>query len=667
MEIIGRFLRPEPKNPPLLRMGSDSSSLRLTEENFFDPKKRELETDEIFQQMEEAADFLQRILSPEEKQEWRRVNSETIQIVASGDSLKDKIDKKSGGADNLFIINLQNIINTTASIIHYNYIQRVRRIAKAHENTDQLQTLIQFSHFIGNLDIRLKVRGTSILDILNSQNLPANAFYRSFLEAGIATDNTSAFNNILQENQNPLTSVYPNEAKYHIQRAITSLVAIADTSPELLEALIKFYIPNPVGKEQTVLRTARRIIEQASKTKKKIYSILLNPNSLEYEALRNTIMFYLSEKDRKTKTMAIHALGLINIDTTSLAYRKARELALQDSEHSPFYAFLEKSIREYLEEIPEEAVILTSDDLPLFIDPEKPIQEKSVPTLEDLRKLAHAIFQKTSQRAWTINTDSIDWKNLTSPTSVNAVFPKGHSRIFNINLSYENEQGEALNLDLEFDTAKNVLDWKPFLESPDDPEMKDMRNAVMSSVQSMLLEVEKQVDSEYQEKQRAKTVSILPLEPNVRTAKLTPKEGYVPRQKEERQKRPRPLTPIQEILQSEIPFPIRPEQQVVKNQIVIPDMQGLGKKMGRLSEEDTLLVVNGIEKYNQRGVGQFKRLRFSGEERESLFTLRVNCGTGGGIRLLMHEVPNLDQASNRRTFEILDVDYRKNIYRKRGL
>lgn len=664
MEIIGRFLNPEPKDPPLLRMGSDPSSSRSREEDFFDPKKRELETDEIFQQMEEAADFLQRTLSPEEKQEWHRVNSEAIQIVDSVNTLRDRIGKKSGGADNLFIINLQNIINATASIIYYNYAQRVRRIAKAHENTGQLQTLMQFSHFVGDLDVSLKVGGTSMLDILNSQKLPANAFYRSSVEAGIAVGNTSAFNNILQENQNPLTSMYPNETKYYIQRAITFFVAIADTSPELLESLIKFYIPNPVGKEQTVLKTARRIIEQASKTKKKILSTLLDPNSLEYEALRNTIMFYFSKKDRKTKTISMYTLGLNSIHTTSLAYRKAREVALQDNEHSPFYAFLARSIREYLEEIPEEVGILTNDDLPLFIDPERSIQEKSAPTLEDLRKLANAIFQKTSQRAWVINTEPIDWKILFPPTSVNAVFPKGHSRIFNISLSYENEQGEALSLDLEFDTAKNVFDWKPFLESPDDPEMKDMKNAVISSVRSILLEVEKQVDSEYQEQQRIKAVRALPLEPNVHTAKLTPKEEYVPRQKKERQKRQKLLTPLQEVLQNEISLPT---EQVVKNQIVIPDMQVLGKKMGRLSPEDTLLVVNGIEEYNQRGVGQFKRLRFSGEERKPLFTLRVNCGAGGGIRVLMHEIPNPTEESNLRAFEIVDIDYRKNIYRKRGL
>lgn len=90
--------------------------------------------------------------------------------------------------------------------------------------------------------------------------------------------------------------------------------------------------------------------------------------------------------------------------------------------------------------------------------------------------------------------------------------------------------------------------------------------------------------------------------------------------------------------------------------------------MKNLSSEDRALVIKAIEEYNQRSIGQFKRLRFSRQEKGPLFTLRINTGSGGaGIRVLMHEVPNLAEESNTCAFEILDVDYRKNIYKKRGL
>jgi len=115
-----------------------------------------------------------------------------------------------------------------------------------------------------------------------------------------------------------------------------------------------------------------------------------------------------------------------------------------------------------------------------------------------------------------------------------------------------------------------------------------------------------------------------------------------------------------------MPFSVQPRQEI-KNQIVLTQRDDLNKMMENLSSQDRALVITGIEEYNQRSAGQLKMLRISGEERKPLFTLRINTGSGGGgIRVLMHELPNPTEG-NTRAFEIIAIDYRKNIYRKRGL
>ena len=57
-------------------------------------------------------------------------------------------------------------------------------------------------------------------------------------------------------------------------------------------------------------------------------------------------------------------------------------------------------------------------------------------------------------------------------------------------------------------------------------------------------------------------------------------------------------------------LPLHPEQSRVKNQIVLNDDQGINKTAGNLSNHDRHLVAKAIEEYNQKGIGQFKKLTY---------------------------------------------------------
>ena len=264
------------------------------------------------------------------------------------------------------------------------------------------------------------------------------------------------------------------------------------------------------------------------------------------------------------------------------------------------------------------------------------------------------------------NMEDVKLGKMVPPNSIRVEFPKGHSGIFNIYFDYENDQGESTTLEFNFDTRKNMFDWKPFIEATNDPEMASLRKSALIASYSILSQIQKQVEEEYQQKQQQRLTRTQM--PQHTSKQSHSKEPYVPRLREKRPERPRPLFPIQEILQGKVSLPLHPEQSRVKNQIVLNDDQGINKTAGNLSNHDRHLVAKAIEEYNQKGIGQFKKLTYTGGEKTPLFTLRVNTGSGGGgVRVLMREAPDIHKEENTRSFEVIDIDYRKNIYRGKNL
>jgi hypothetical protein len=394
-----------------------------------------------------------------------------------------------------------------------------------------------------------------------------------------------------------------------------------------------------------------------------IFNTILDPNSPDFPALMEAVNNYLGREDQQLRTDALLQLGLNKNENIVKAYRRATELSQQHNEHSAFYTLLEKSIKQYLEDIPQELGILTSDDLPLFIDVDKATGDQTVPTLDDMGKINKLIFQRTPQREYEVETERVSLGDMVPPNSLRVEFPKGHPNIFNIYFYYENEQGESTTLELNFDTRKNEFDWKPFAPDTSDPEMTELRKASLFASYSILSQIQQQTEAEYQQKQKERQVKTQTPQATVRQSR--PKEPYVPRVKEKRQERPSPLSPIQEILQSNIPF--FPETQRVRNQILVPEEEGFEDMIKGISAPDQKIIAEGIQNYNENGVGTFRMLKALGNEGQRLYALRVNCGPRGGSRVLLQESDSEETSPNIRKFQIVDIGYRKDIYRKRGL
>jgi hypothetical protein len=89
--------------------------------------------------------------------------------------------------------------------------------------------------------------------------------------------------------------------------------------------------------------------------------------------------------------------------------------------------------------------------------------------------------------------------------------------------------------------------------------------------------------------------------------------------------------------------------------------------MKGLAPSDQMEIVEGIQNYNETGIGKFRMLKALGKEGQRLYALRVNCGPRGGSRVLLQESKSEETLPNTRKFQILDIDYRKDIYRKSGI
>ncbi|MEK7517106.1 MAG: hypothetical protein AAB583_01020 [Patescibacteria group bacterium] len=579
------------------------------------------------------------------------------QIYEARDSILARINIDSDPEQETQRILQTNILNVASNLLVAKKLEQIKKISEREGNPYFLEQFIQLYQFSNTGDIYVKMGGISIRDIDSNPNLDIPSVYRFFMTPFDKDNNVRVFN----ENKTPLAIKYPNIARDKIIETSNGIIASL-MDEEYFEVIARNVLQtNSTSIAKEIISSAKEMIKKISALHRKIYNTILDPNSPDFQALKGMAENFL--QDDEIRDMAISQLGIDSIRRIISAYRKAKELSQKDNDNSSFYGSLAHQTRSSLEDDPR---VLTQDDLDVIMDTDVTLDNATIPTLEDLRKLGASIFRQSNKKEYVIEPEGANWSSpFILPKNAKIAFSQANPNQIYMQLHYESKENEVLDLLLLFDTKRGEFNWL-VLEAPDDPEMTNKKDAVFLAAKSILSDVQKQVEAEYQQKQKERQAKSQ--KPHATTRQTRPKEPYVPRQKEERQQRPRPLTPLQEILQGEIHPLLQPEQQRIKNQIVIREDQDMNEITENVSLQDSGLVIKAISEYNERGVGQFKRLRLSGEEKEPLFTLRVNTGLGGGgIRVLMHEVPNAAEENNTRSFEVLDIDYRKNIYRKRRL
>ncbi|MDP2586133.1 MAG: hypothetical protein Q8P29_04615 [Candidatus Levybacteria bacterium] len=396
---------------------------------------------------------------------------------------------------------------------------------------------------------------------------------------------------------------------------------------------------------------------------------ILAPNSSEFLSLKDVLEDYLNRSPVE-KTVALLILGLNTAPKIVKVYRKARNFALRNESYSSFYERFGDCIKDYLEQFPQDAkndtASLIKEDVIMFLNGES--QQNNSATFTDLKTIIKDdIFKKRMQQRFFVHPQEIpNWQGVLKPQAVLVVFSEENSNSnlrlkhgeIKIVFGYESEEGEKQHFAVTINPMKEEMDWN-FLEDPNDPEMKEMKDAAMLSIKSVLHDVKRQIKSAIQGKPNGENnINTSPLAET--KTKSIKEKIYVPREKSEKPVIQKPLTPIQQALNKEIATEIKPE---IKRQICLEE-ERIKKIMDRqnIPLDIQTRVTEKISEFNS-GTGYLKPLLLRDPNKKPILELRV-----GKFRVLVTEKAtqngNSLNGNGISLFEVINVGARKDVFKK---
>lgn len=546
----------------------------------------------------------------------------------------------------------------------FNYLEKQKKIADESGFLLPMKDFFDWAQFAISAETTLKIGGVSIEDVMKNKNLSPAAFFKQQIEAQIMKSRLT-HGNMLEENRhNSFIARFPNVAKAKIQEAAGEIIALW-TMASLDRNVSNIFMlilrkAAPLGKELAL--NAETMLEKVRMLRTGLYETLFAPHSPGFKELKRIASEYLFQPDEEIRMRAIYSLGIGGIrkeNNVPNAYRKAKKMGQETDENADFYRRLAQLITMFVEKSPLKQELLTKDDIVVFLDETKELPQEPIPIVEDLRKINGQIFLKAQKKEYEVNPQEINWANLIPPQEIKVQFSEGGPRKFSVILHYKNPEGEMSDISLAFNTKRGEFDW-PFLEDTNDPEMREMKDALMFATKEILINAQKQAEYKYQEKQKLKT-------PKLQTPPTTSPNGnkpkseipYVRREREKKTGKQKPPTPIEDILTSEI---FIPEERRIRSNIVLPTEDKLKNMMVSISPENQKMIATKIDEFNQKGIGTFKLISPVMHERKRVYELR-----SGKFRVLVTEVQNGngDKGNGIHKFEIFEISHRRETFRKK--
>lgn len=530
-------------------------------------------------------------------------------------------------------------------------IQDILRVrSRSTIGDDQLESakeVAKLQEFALTRALQIKVNGVKITDFDTSgKSVKENAsfLWPTLVENESALHNRS-YEDLIKQNQNELMTEYPNLAMDAVTSALTWIRNLNSADPQLIDSLIQKLGDYP--KLESSLSLVKKIVDGVWIVKQHIMEVIQNPNATDFTQVKEVIRKYLLQ-DKVARANALQSLTPFPSRMKKM-YRTIKELKEHGVEQE-FYQLLEDSLLEYVDETPIDLGIYRKDDAAAVFDEEEkpPSQEHS---LQDIRKIISGIATKAHDTEYLI-AEEFDWGAFVPPKEASILFTKNKPQELTFKLSYENDFGESCEIKFVLNTQKQTFDWS-FIEDPKSEEMKLVYQYAMDVAFRALSQVLTDVERKAKEKQQLKQKSIGTLKPSEKQKKVRPLK---PKEEVEEIKRDRiPLSPIKQALMEET-RPSKEEQ--AKNQIIVPDPESEEFKnlIDRLSEEDKKRMPGELEDYNNNPQpGNFSKLKGV-----LLYRLGISSKVPKGIRVLLRR-------KERNLFEIVDIDYRKEIYRRHKL
>ncbi|MCL4353110.1 hypothetical protein M1615_01395 [Patescibacteria group bacterium] len=530
-------------------------------------------------------------------------------------------------------------------------LSREMRYAQRVGVADIIKPYIDLQKFtLGASALDIKINGVSWADVLDiAQRNDGTALQYKFLVDAMILLLKMSHQSIFEENNKGLFGQYPNTAKHMIEGSAILIKAGILSSPDVVDSEIF----NNSGVAKKVAQRGKEFLLRVGNIREKTYNNVFNPNSPEFPCLKDTLSFYLKQGFNE-RYLALSVLGIDKYDFAVWAYRAAKNFQKQGIEES-FYESLAGFIEEYLNYEPTDKTILREGDAGDILDETQtgdfsPVEIES----SSLGLIISSIFSKQSHRVFAdINPLIIDSTGLIKPQAIAVVFDQNRPQKFAVFLDWENDLGESTEVNLYFDTKKNLFDWN-FLKSPNDEEMGVIRVAMLKATRAILLSIQRQALTDYQnKKERNSSLAPHEVKPKQRREQVTDEiytlRRQIKRDNAEKTQNNRQIDPRG----ADMP---RTQEATVKKQILLPEKDRLRGLLEGIDFSKRDNVERAIDRFNNEGVGQFTRKHARGNNGEILYTLRV-----GNIRVLVYETESLEGI---RQFVIKDIDYRSNVYRR---
>lgn len=519
---------------------------------------------------------------------------------------------------------------------------------------DSLGEYAKWSRLAIEAQAMVRIAGLSLRDVedldLNKPGAVVQGF-RFMAEAqGIRTE-MGHDKWVNSPHQHPIFAPFPNKCKFALEGASGAVMAAISLNSRNLKDIIS----GNKGINRELYTRFGEFWSKIQVLKSRIYNTIKDPESKDFGDIKDQWTRYQESDSYRFRVIVAHLIGLSNVDNIYDLYRDASDF-VKEGKEVEFYSKLMVSIREYVQaESPEEGV-LTSDEVPTIFDNDVEINLDSVNAkTEDYAGLVKDTFKRSAVSEYDIDPENILVPNLVPPQSIHVSFNKSKPQEFKVQLGYENEIGEKVNIELELGTNKDGhFGWSFIETSKESKELFNLHKTFLLFVYNVLVEINKRVTEKYEQKNASKPI-IPP------TVKSKEKGEYVPdvwRKNDPSDFRPSTVTPIQEVLNQEVSQDVETS---ITAKIKTAEGEVLDNLMRNLSTVDRDLVRLDINEYNTRGIGKFYRLKSLGPDGEPLYVLRVRVVTRGDARVLLHEV---ESEQGTRSFEVLDIDYRKDIYRR---
>lgn len=568
-------------------------------------------------------------------------------------AIEEPYDMLPEGSMTYSIISRQQVLNVAARLILY---ENAARFTNGQFGTTVREYFSLYRDIYAG-DLGARIGDLTLIDFLDSNVLNRFAPHQiyQFMVRAHEIRLNKEHSQVLESNlgANALTA-YPNHFIHLIEVATGEVTALMHLSPNNFD-----YIVGGYGGNMEVTNKARKVIEHTERIKQHIYETLLNPNSPHFPKLKETVEHYLSQ-DHQIGTTALNFLGLRDLDLVYNLYRRAYTLS-KDGPYADFYNYLARAVKNYAEKIPSVVGVLTEDNLFSIIDADKkPAPTQDTPTVGEFAQIIGQMFAKAPVTGYEIDVDSINWYQMIPPQRLTLSFHRDTPRHFRVQFEYQNERGESLSLTVENDLRKNSSTWSFIETSAETPEFSNLNNSLLFITKAALLNAQEQAQVLYDQRQkdRAKT-QVSPKQTQEKTKKDRP-EPSIPRRadvvREIKERNAAEALTAVEMAQVE-----RTLSHEIKKELIIPSVEERAKLVRTLSDEDQVGSFQELEEYNETQLGKFLPLKRKGPHGEILWSIDIASRVPGRIRGLATPVEFGDGIVR---FMILDIDYRRNIYKK---